>query len=80
MSVCDVVTCQLYFLFGCGWLHGDVCRLSCLYDKWRPDIGLKGRPVQMDWCYGAHLESHSLTDKQALLGIILTAHTERPSV
>lgn len=49
--VYDVVIQQLYFLacvhvFAFAW----VCRFSCCHDKWQPDIGLKGRAAQLDYC------------------------------
>ena len=53
VSVCDVVIRQLYFLACvcvCVFACACVCRFSCLYDKWQPDIGLRGRAAQMDYC------------------------------
>lgn len=49
--VYDVVIRQLYFLacvyvFACA----RACSFSCCHDKWQPDIGLKGRAAQMDYC------------------------------
>lgn len=50
VSVCDVVIRAAVFNGVCVCLHVHVCRFSCLYDKWQPDIGLRGRAAQMDYC------------------------------
>lgn len=48
VSACDVVIQAAVFSGVCVCVC--VCRFSCLYDKWQPHFGLRGRAAQMDSC------------------------------
>lgn len=66
--VCVCVWCgytAAVFSGVCVFACGCVCRFSCLYDKWQPDIGLRGRAAQMDYClcpFFANI-THNFTDE-----------------